>query len=85
VLLLLAQDNDLEGYILLVVSSKGGVQFTRTTEEVARYAGGGGYSVVGAYVRTAILTMTEQVQYRYDPQHLLVGYTEWDSTCGRPS
>jgi hypothetical protein len=42
---------------------KGGYSFPRTTEEVARYAGEK-YSVVGAYVRTAILTMTQQVPVR---------------------
>jgi hypothetical protein len=57
------RSDDLEGYVYTLVSSKGGVQFTRTTKEVARYAGEK-YSVVGAYVRTAILTMTEQVPVR---------------------
>jgi transcription elongation factor len=57
------RSDDLEGYVYTLVSSKGGVQFTRTTEEVARYAGEK-YSIVGAYVRTAILTMTEQVPMR---------------------
>jgi hypothetical protein len=45
--------DDLEGYVYTLVSNKGGVQFTRTTEEVTRYAGKK-YSVVAAYVRTAI-------------------------------
>jgi hypothetical protein len=57
------RSDDLEGYVYTLVSNKGGLQFTRTTEEVARYAGEK-YSVVGAYVRTAILTMTQQVPVR---------------------
>jgi hypothetical protein len=32
----IGRDDDLEGYIYSVVASKGGVQFTRTTEEIAR-------------------------------------------------
>jgi hypothetical protein len=57
------RSDDLEGYIYSVVSTKGGVQFARTTEEIARYAG----SVVGSHIRTAILTMTEQVPTTYRP------------------
>jgi hypothetical protein len=57
------RSDDLEGYIYSVVSTKGGVQFTRTTEEIARYAGAK-YPVVGSHIRTAILTMTEQVPTR---------------------
>jgi hypothetical protein len=57
------RSDDLEGYIYMVVSTKGGVQFARTTEEIARYAGAK-YPVVGSHIRTAILTMTEQVPTR---------------------
>jgi hypothetical protein len=57
------RDDDLEGYIYSIVTSKGGVQFTRTTKEIARYAGAKN-SVMGSYIRTAILTMTEQVPSR---------------------
>jgi hypothetical protein len=39
------------------------VQFSRTTEEIARYAGEK-HSSVGAYIRTAILTMTAQTPIR---------------------
>jgi hypothetical protein len=53
------RSDDLEGYVYSTVSSKGRVQFTRTTEEMARYAGGK-YSTVGSY----ILTMTVQVPVR---------------------
>jgi hypothetical protein len=54
------REDDLEGYIYSVVTSKGGVQFTRSTEEIARYAGAK-YSIVGSYLRIVILTMTEEV------------------------
>jgi hypothetical protein len=57
------RSDDLEGYVYSVVSTKGGVQFARTTEEIARYAGAK-YPVVGSHIRTAILTMTEQVPTR---------------------
>jgi hypothetical protein len=55
--------DDLEGYVYSVTVSKGGVQFSRTTEVIARYAGGK-YSSGGAYIRTAILTMTAQTPIR---------------------
>jgi hypothetical protein len=55
--------DDLEGYIYSIVSSKGGVQFACTTEEIARYAGDK-YSTVGSYIRFAVLTMTAQVPVR---------------------
>ncbi len=54
---------DLEGYVYSVSTSKAGLQFTRTTDEIARYAGEK-YSTVGSYIRTAILTMTVQVPTR---------------------
>jgi hypothetical protein len=53
------RSDDLEGYVYSIATSKGGMQFTRTTDEIARYAGKK-YSAVGAYVRMAIITMTEQ-------------------------
>jgi hypothetical protein len=49
------RSDNLEGYIYSVVSTKGGVQFARTAEEIARYAGAK-YPVVGSHIRTAILT-----------------------------
>jgi hypothetical protein len=52
------QCNDLEGYVYSVTVTKGGVQFSRTSEEIARSAGEK-YSSVGAYIRTAILTMAD--------------------------
>jgi hypothetical protein len=57
------RSDDLEGYIYSIVSSKGGVQFARTTEEIARYAGDK-YSTVGSYICTAVLTMMAQVPVR---------------------
>ena len=57
------RSDDLEGYIYSVAVTKGGVQFSRTTEEIARYAGEK-YSSVGAYIRTAVLTMAEQTPTR---------------------
>jgi hypothetical protein len=57
------RSDDLKGYIYSVVRSKGGVQFTRTTDEIARYAGAKD-SVVDSYICTAILTRTEQVSMR---------------------
>ncbi len=57
------RSEDLEGYVYSVSTSKAGLQFTRTTDEIARYAGEK-YSTVGSYIRTAILTMTVQVPTR---------------------
>jgi hypothetical protein len=73
------RSDDLKGYVYTLVSSKGGVQFTRTTEEVARYAGEK-YSIIGAYVRTAILTDHDRASA--DMAHCT--YTRRDSTCGQP-
>ena len=57
------RSDDLDGYVYSVATTKAGLQFTRTTDEIARYAGEK-YSAVGSYIRTAILTMTAQVPTR---------------------
>jgi hypothetical protein len=54
------QSDDLDGYVYFVVTTKAGLQFTRTTDEITRYAGEK-YSAVGSFIRTAMLTMTAQV------------------------
>ena len=51
------RNEDLEGYVYSFSTAKGGLQFTRTTNKVARYTGEK-YSAIGSYIRTAILTMT---------------------------
>jgi hypothetical protein len=48
--------DDLKGFIYDVVSSKGGMAYMRTTEEIARYVGEK-YTTTGSYIRTAILTL----------------------------
>ncbi len=57
------RSKDLEGYTYTITANKGGIQFTRTTDEIARYAGEK-YHVIGAYVRMAVLTMTVQTPTR---------------------
>jgi hypothetical protein len=57
------RSDDLNGYVDSVATTKAGLQFTRTTDKIARYAGEK-YSAVGSYIRTAILTMTAQVPTR---------------------
>jgi hypothetical protein len=57
------QCDNLEGYFYSVTVTEGGVQFSQTTEEIARYAGEK-YSSVGDYIRTAILTITAQTPIR---------------------
>jgi hypothetical protein len=47
---------DLKGYIYDVTTSKDGVAYTRTTEEIARQVGEK-YTTIGSYIRTAILTL----------------------------
>jgi hypothetical protein len=47
---------DLKGFIYDVVVAKGGVAYTRTTEEIARYVGKK-YTTTGTYIRTGILTL----------------------------
>jgi hypothetical protein len=53
----MGRSDDLHGYIYDVEMSKGGVAYTRTTEELARHVGEK-YTSVGSYVRTAILTLS---------------------------
>jgi hypothetical protein len=55
--------DDLTGFIYDVVTSKGGVAYTRTTEEIARYVGEK-YSTTGHAIRTAILTLKVPVPQR---------------------
>jgi hypothetical protein len=50
------RSDDLQGYIYDVTTSKGGVAYKRTTEEIARHVGEK-YNNVGSYVRTAIMTL----------------------------
>jgi hypothetical protein len=57
------QSEDLDGYIYSVATNKAGLQFTRTTDKIAGYAGEK-YSAVGSYIQTAILIMTAQVPTR---------------------
>jgi hypothetical protein len=45
-----------QGFIYDVTASKGGVSYTRTTEEIARHVGQK-YNTVGSYIRTAVLTL----------------------------
>ena len=52
----LGRSDDLQGYIYDVVASKGGIAYTRTTEELARHIGEKSTSV-GSYIRTAIMTL----------------------------
>jgi hypothetical protein len=50
------RSEDLQGYIYDVSTSRGGVAYARTTEEIARHVGEK-YTSVGPYVRTTILTL----------------------------
>jgi hypothetical protein len=50
------RSEDLKGFTYDVAVSKGGVAYTRTTEEIARYIGEK-YTTTGSYVRTAVLTL----------------------------
>jgi hypothetical protein len=52
----LGRSEDLKGFIYDITSSKGGVAYTRTTEEIARYVGEK-YTTTGSYIRTGILTL----------------------------
>ena len=47
---------DLKGFTYDVANNKGGVAYTRTTEEIARYIGGK-HTVTATYVRAAVLTL----------------------------
>jgi hypothetical protein len=51
------RSDDLKGFIYDIALSKGGVAYTRTTEEIARYVVGEKYTTTGSYIRTAILTL----------------------------
>jgi hypothetical protein len=51
------RSEDLKGFTYDVVNTKGGVAYTRTTEEIARHVGEK-YTTTGSYIRTAILTLT---------------------------
>jgi hypothetical protein len=59
----LGRSDDLQGYTYDVVTSKGGVAYTRTTEELARHIGEISTSV-GSYIRTAIMTLKIPAQIR---------------------
>ena len=50
------RSEDLKGFIYDVTTWKGGVAYTRTTEEIARYVGEK-YTTTGSYIRTAIVTL----------------------------
>jgi hypothetical protein len=63
----------LQGYIYDIIASKGGVAYTRTTEELAQQAGEK-YASVGSYVRTAILTLNVPAPTKPTaPPEVLVG------------
>jgi hypothetical protein len=50
------RSEDLKGFTYDVITSKGGVAYTRTTKEIARYVGEK-YTTTGSYIRTAVLTL----------------------------
>jgi hypothetical protein len=50
------RSEDLKGFTYDVAVSKGGVAYTRTTEEITRYIGEK-YTTTGSYVWTAVLTL----------------------------
>ena len=52
----LGRSEDLQGYTYDVMTSKGGVAYTRTTEELARHVGEKS-TAIGSHVRAAILTL----------------------------
>jgi hypothetical protein len=52
----MGRSDDLQGYTYDIEISKGGVAYTRTTEELARHVGEKN-TTIGTYVRTAILTL----------------------------
>jgi hypothetical protein len=52
----IGRSEDLKVFIYDVVFAKGGVAYTRTTEEIARYVGEK-YTTKGSYIRTGILTL----------------------------
>ena len=60
------RSEDLKGFIYDVTNSKGGVAYTRTTEEIARYVGEK-YTTTGSYIRTGILTLNVPRPIRPSP------------------
>ena len=60
------RSEDLKGFTYDVSTSKGGVAYTRTTEEIARHVGEK-YTTTGSYLRTAIMTLQVPVQTRPSP------------------
>jgi hypothetical protein len=46
----------LKGFIYGITSTKGGVAYTHTTEEIARYVGEK-FTTIGLYICTAIMTL----------------------------
>jgi hypothetical protein len=57
------RSDDLKGFIYDFTNNKGGVMYSRTTEEIARYVGEK-YTTTGSFIRTAILTLTIPAQAR---------------------
>jgi hypothetical protein len=57
------RSDNLKGFTYDVTNNKGGVFYTRTTEEIARYVGEK-YTTTGSFIRTAILTLTVPTQVR---------------------
>jgi hypothetical protein len=57
------RSDDLKGFIYDVAHNKGGVAYTRTTEEIARHVGEK-YTATGSFIRTAILTLNIPMQRR---------------------
>jgi hypothetical protein len=57
------RSDDLKGFIYDVAHNKGGVAYTRTPEEIARYVGEK-HTAAGSFIRTAILTLSIPTQRR---------------------
>jgi hypothetical protein len=53
----MGRSDDLQGFIYDVVTSRGGVAYTRTTKEIARHVGEK-HTTIGSYLRTAIMTLS---------------------------
>jgi hypothetical protein len=51
------RSDDLQGYIYDMVTIKGGVVYTKTTEEIARHVGEKN-TTIGSYLRTAIMMLS---------------------------
>ena len=49
--------NELDGFTYTVTTSKGGLEFSKTTEEIARYAGEK-YTSIGMYVKNRIMAIS---------------------------